>query len=464
MKLWKVILVIPVFFFFLVNQISAMGTPNRFTSYVTVNKNYLEPNDIDEVEFTIRVFDENYNSFPFVDVYVSSNRGIIDHFPDLIRVDDNTNVYRVQTNNEGFAKVRMRSSVNGQAQIGFALNYNSAQDNIYEYLNGNKSSTLESIQLIDIININIQSGFNEKNEKENNQMLDKSLQDAVNKTGKAIYELKSPKEIIILEKSTIDYLLTKSPLILNGNNFEIEIPLNLISLKENSKLKLEVNNLNHNEKQPINDKLKKLNLVPKSEYNYVQLIVKKVEDAKEQVITKFEKPIKVTFSFYEGDAFINSLTAINSTNNLIKLGGEYDRQKRIFSFKSSQSGTFLIAHDPYLKIIDLKIGNPIIKINSKEYLNSTPPFTINNVVFVPLRLIGESLGAEILFKQKDNKIEIFYHDKILTINLNPLYVGNNQQSPVYNINGKVFISSSYLLNFGVHMHWFEDEKQLIIVK
>ncbi len=56
--------------------------------------------------------------------------------------------------------------------------------------------------------------------------------------------------------------------------------------------------------------------------------------------------------------------------------------------------------------VGLTFGSRIAKKNGAEILLDTPPMIINNVTYVPMRFIAESLGAKLAYDKANMKLEI----------------------------------------------------------
>lgn len=59
-----------------------------------------------------------------------------------------------------------------------------------------------------------------------------------------------------------------------------------------------------------------------------------------------------------------------------------------------------------LKEIVLRAGDPTVKINGSEILLATAPKIIGNSIYVPLRFIGNQLGAEVQWLQQEKSVNV----------------------------------------------------------
>lgn len=60
--------------------------------------------------------------------------------------------------------------------------------------------------------------------------------------------------------------------------------------------------------------------------------------------------------------------------------------------------------------IYLQINNPIALVSNKEVILDVPPRLINGRTYVPLRFISESLGKNVMYDEKLNRIDITYQN------------------------------------------------------
>ncbi|ERT62547.1 copper amine oxidase N-terminal domain-containing protein, partial [Peptoniphilus sp. BV3C26] len=125
-----------------------------------------------------------------------------------------------------------------------------------------------------------------------------------------------------------------------------------------------------------------------------------------------------------------------------------------------------------LKEIVLKINSKKFLVDGQEKLNDTPPIILNNRTMVPIRFIGESLGAKIEWDEKNSLVRIKEQKKKVTIEIK---IGEN----LARVNGKevkltnpIFIKNNRaygLLRFigeslGAKVEWFKDDQKIVITK
>jgi S1-C subfamily serine protease len=88
-------------------------------------------------------------------------------------------------------------------------------------------------------------------------------------------------------------------------------------------------------------------------------------------------------------------------------------------------------------VMRLQVGNNIALVNNQQVPLEVPPREVNSRVLVPLRFVGESLGATVVWDEKNNCITIkFDKNHIQTLNIN----ANYQPSEIFKICNPAVIS------------------------
>ena len=125
-----------------------------------------------------------------------------------------------------------------------------------------------------------------------------------------------------------------------------------------------------------------------------------------------------------------------------------------------------------LKELVLELNSKKFLINGQEKLNDTSPIILNNITMVPIRFIGESLGAKIEWDKKNSLVRIKDQEKKVTIEIkigeslarvngkevkltNPIFIKNNRSyGPLR------FIGES----LGAKVEWLKDDKKIVVTK
>ena len=118
----------------------------------------------------------------------------------------------------------------------------------------------------------------------------------------------------------------------------------------------------------------------------------------------------------------------------------------------------------------LRIGNNIAYINGKEYILDSPPYIKDGRTLVPLRFIGEGLGAIISWNGTEKKVILLYEEKTIE-----LWIGKKQARingidysldvPPEITKGRTFVPIRFIAeNFGSNVLWDSKIKEVSIIK
>lgn len=145
------------------------------------------------------------------------------------------------------------------------------------------------------------------------------------------------------------------------------------------------------------------------------------------------------------------------------LGGTYDLDKKTFTFFTEKFSLYTVLQKKDLVILNLSIDNTITKINGEIKNIDVPPSLMNNRTFVPLRYIGEALGASFDWDNESRTVTFQCADQTLD-----LVVGQNISGmdigPVI-INGRTMVPIRYISeNFGAQVMWFPNTRSVSVVK
>ncbi len=145
------------------------------------------------------------------------------------------------------------------------------------------------------------------------------------------------------------------------------------------------------------------------------------------------------------------------------LGGNYDLDKKTFTFFTEKFSLYTVLQKKDLVILNLSIDNTITKINGEIKNIDVPPSLMNNRTFVPLRYIGEALGASFDWDNESRTVTFQCADQTLD-----LVVGQNitgmDIGPVI-INGRTMVPLRYISeNFGAQVMWFPNSRSVSVVK
>lgn len=122
------------------------------------------------------------------------------------------------------------------------------------------------------------------------------------------------------------------------------------------------------------------------------------------------------------------------------------------------------------KEIVLYIGKQIAFINGKEIKLDTSPFIKNGRTYVPLRFISESIGGSVIWDNNEKKVMITLYDTSLTMWVNKLsYYINSElhqmdSPPLLLPPGRVFVPIRVVSeSLGAGIFWDEKERKITII-
>ena len=107
-----------------------------------------------------------------------------------------------------------------------------------------------------------------------------------------------------------------------------------------------------------------------------------------------------------------------------------------------------------------------IEVDGKEVKSDVPPFISNGRVYVPVRVIGESLGAKVIGQKSEVTVE--KGDRFIKMKLNSHYISINDQvykidSPVKYVKGRSFLPFRVMSDsLGFNIDWDNTAKKVII--
>lgn len=80
---------------------------------------------------------------------------------------------------------------------------------------------------------------------------------------------------------------------------------------------------------------------------------------------------------------------------LTYMGGSYDGQTGAFTAYVDEPGDYILVADSNIRKVELQIGKQTGAVNGKRIVNDVAPILYNSRTMVPLRFVGETLGAQV---------------------------------------------------------------------
>ncbi|WP_161781890.1 copper amine oxidase N-terminal domain-containing protein [Thermanaerosceptrum fracticalcis] len=323
----------------------------------------------------------------------------------------------------------------------------------------------------------------ESKRKKNDEAI---LRETVRSTGKAFFSLTGRPEgkvtflldfINELEKNNV-------PLIIENNGITVEFPPGVLktSLWEqalqqgHSNVAIKIGELTDNDKRGA-----VVRALTAEGSNIAAIGCKMVELSIEtfggsgnasysRQVTGFNEPVSVTFdmsSINLGILHIVELSGVRIDNevtlNPVPLGGIYDRNNKTFTFYTDKFSILTVGQAKNLVTMSLMVGNTFSKVNGILRETDIPMLLFNNRVMVPLRFIGEALGAEIQWEENTGTIIVRQGKNEVKLVLNQPIPGFDIAATV--IKGRTLVPIRYIAeSFGAQIMWFPQTKTVYLVR
>ncbi len=189
-------------------------------------------------------------------------------------------------------------------------------------------------------------------------------------------------------------------------------------------------------------------------------------------INSFNEPVQVILDLSGAslkDEDIAKLTALryekDAAGNIIpvKLGGSYDPAPKTFSFYTGKFSCYGIVKAADLVTMSMGINMTATTVNGKAGYTDVAPVLLNNRTMVPLRIVAESLGADVQWQKKTRTVEIKLGDKLMSLVADKTAPG--MDTPVTIMQGRAMVPISFVSeSFGATVTWFPSTQRIDIVK
>jgi len=189
-------------------------------------------------------------------------------------------------------------------------------------------------------------------------------------------------------------------------------------------------------------------------------------------IEEFSEPVAVTIDLSDLNLTpeqISQLSGVryekDADGNIIPvpLGGTYDPVTKTFTFYTTKFSLYSVVRVPDLVAIEMVIGNNVTKVKGTDTNIDVPPYIINGRTMVPLRFIGEALGAEFVWDGKTRTVTFTLEGKELKLVVDQLLPG--MDVPAVIVQGRTMVPVRYVAEtFGAEVTWFPTERKVTVVK
>lgn len=181
--------------------------------------------------------------------------------------------------------------------------------------------------------------------------------------------------------------------------------------------------------------------------------------------TVFTEPAELTFDLSDetiSDPSVLSLARFtenaDGTVTITRLGGSYDATTGTFSAYVDQAGTYGLVSANDLINIQMTVGSVDFKQNQGSKQFDVVPQIINNTTMVPLRAIGELLGAEFKWNPVTKQVTIIQDDKTITLD-------TKSKGSAVIVNGRTLVPLRYIAEkLGANVLWIPETKSIQITK
>ncbi|MEW6698175.1 MAG: alkaline phosphatase [Bacillota bacterium] len=189
-------------------------------------------------------------------------------------------------------------------------------------------------------------------------------------------------------------------------------------------------------------------------------------------IKGFSEPVAVTLDLSNAPLSaedIKKLTGVryekDAAGNVIpvKLGGAYDPVKKTFTFYTDKFSLYGVLKAKDLINIKLAVNKTGTTVNGETRTLDVAPALINNRTMVPLRFVGESMGAKVEWSDKTRTVLIKLDGKELKLPLGQTAAGLD--TPPTLLKGRVLVPIRYVSeSLGANVLWFPSTNEVQIVK
>ncbi|MCT4594256.1 MAG: stalk domain-containing protein [Anaeromicrobium sp.] len=189
-------------------------------------------------------------------------------------------------------------------------------------------------------------------------------------------------------------------------------------------------------------------------------------------VSSFNEPVAITIDLSNeklSKEEIDNLTGIRYEKDEkgdvtpIKLGGTYDSNTKTFTFYTDQLSLHGALEVEDLRKINLTIDDTYVNVNNKPNVLDLPPTIMNNRTMVPLRFVAEALGTNVEWIDETKTVKLELDNKELS-----LVIGEKQPGmdvPAVIKNGRTLVPIRYVSeNLGANVLWFQSSQRIEIVK
>ncbi|MCR8641300.1 Ig-like domain-containing protein [Paenibacillus sp. N1-5-1-14] len=195
-------------------------------------------------------------------------------------------------------------------------------------------------------------------------------------------------------------------------------------------------------------------------------------DGTKTAITSFVEPVKVTL-----DTSMLSLSAANiakltgvrfvtstdGSKSIVKLGGKYDADKKIFTFHTDRFTYYGLLKANDLTTIELTLNNSNATVNGTSTENDVAAMVVSDRTFVPLRFIAEAFGAKVEWNEEAQQVTIAQGNKTLKMTVGQVIEGYDLVPTIEK--DRILVPLRYISEqLGASVLWFPSTESINIIK
>ena len=196
------------------------------------------------------------------------------------------------------------------------------------------------------------------------------------------------------------------------------------------------------------------------------------EDGASTQVASFSEPVAVTVDLSDLDLTAEQIKELCGTRLekdaagntvMVKLGGTYDPVTKTFTFYTDKFSFYTVMQVKNLATISVTIDSNIAIVNGEYKQIDVPPMIINNRTMVPLRFIGEALGAEVNWMAETRTVIIALNGREVKMIIDQST--SEMDTPPTIREGRTLVPVRFISeSLGADVVWYPSNKTVSIVK
>jgi hypothetical protein len=195
------------------------------------------------------------------------------------------------------------------------------------------------------------------------------------------------------------------------------------------------------------------------------------KNGESEEIKQFEEPAAVLVNLKDLNLSQNDIAQLCGIGFIehegsivpVKLGGIYNQVNKTFTFYTEKYSYYTVMKVNNFININLTIRNLLTLANGRFLKIDVPPMIINNRTYVPLRFIGEALGAKFTWNAASKTVTYYIDGKEVNLVIDMPTEG--MDAPPTIVNGRTMVPVRYIAeSYGARVMWIPYEELVTIVK